>query len=327
MNSNKLHILFLFLIFGFQFCSKKSISINNISNDTVQINTDWEGGNGLYNEPYRDSILFNSNRHLSSYFPQTVHMMYKDGSGMHEKINMRMTFNACWSPRKWKIFYIGYTGLWTEPRLYVMNADGSNNKKFSLGDEYIIAVACSPDGKKIAYISGYNTSLATLKLMNPDGTNSHSITDSIDVGFFHTIAWSPDSKHIAFDGYFSYRIGIVDTNGSNYKELIQYGGECWEPAWSPDGKSIAFVVAASSNNSRPTGIYLYDVTTKNISPLTNIIEDVYSPCWSQDGEHLVFTVRDTLSKDHLYTINKDGNGLKQLTSDTTHKYSDWSPKW
>lgn len=335
----KTHCKYIFLVIALlilESCSKDDISMNSatkdsvvtIPKDTSRFNIDWEDSLAGYNEPYRDSILFMSTR--ERLFVQTIFIIYKDGTGLARKVNMGESFNAKWSPKKWKILYLHYTDPFnsSKPRLYIMNADNSDNHMMPSPSEDVWSFECSPDDKKIAYITADDHGWGPLKLMNVNGSNLHNITDSLDIGFSTTITWSPDSRQIAFDGYASYRIGIVDSTGKNLKELIKYESQCVDPTWSPDGTTIAFVAYNNSINYPPDGdIFLYDVSTKNISKLTSIGAFVNNPTWSPNGQSVVFTLRDSLDKDHLYFINKDGSGLKQLTNDTTHSFIDWRPAW
>lgn len=74
------------------------------------------------------------------------------------------------------------------------------------------------------------------------------------------------------------------------------------------------------------GMYIYDVQSDTTHPL---IEDengtLRDPCVHYDGNSILFSWRrDTSENFHLYTINKDGSNLTQLTNG---EYDDIEPTW
>lgn len=123
-------------------CEENSLDSNDIIN--------WEGNFPNYNIAYKDSILFTSDRLLGRSFIPSVHIMYKDGSGMRGFINEWFTFNATWSPRKWKILFIADTSFCEPQRtLFMMDANGSNKKRILLVGEDVWYGRWSPEGIKI----------------------------------------------------------------------------------------------------------------------------------------------------------------------------------
>ena len=78
-------------------------------------------------------------------------------------------------------------------RLYVMNADGSNERAISSGPGTQMQGSWSPDGEKIVFIHRQdgNTSLA---VMNADGSDPKILTEAT-TGNWPTAFWSPDGEH------------------------------------------------------------------------------------------------------------------------------------
>ncbi len=93
----------------------------------------------------------------------------------------------------------------------------------------------------------------------------------------------------------------------------------WPAAWSPDGKDIAFARAKGQ-----TGIYVVRVGHGRPRRLFTTDQEAYGVAlaWSPDGRTLAFSV-DCVDDPSvtgcrgvtaLYTIHRDGTGLRQLTS-------------
>lgn len=93
-----------------------------------------------------------------------------------------------------------------------------------------------------------------------------------------------------------------------------------QPSFSPDGKTMAFT---SQKGGRDI-INLMDAKTRKVYKRIDFdLDQVLSPSWSPDGKMLVFSgLKHGLSD--LYTVNRDGTDLKQLTKD---RYGDLQPQW
>ncbi len=173
-----------------------------------------------------------------------------------------------WSPDGKKIAYMTQAEVQNGIVIYVMDADGSNNKAITEKRSSVMSLLpdWSPDGQRIAYTAGTMTPeiaknlasgdkdpMAELKVkiwvMNADGSNKKQITfgDHSDA----VPSWSSDGKRIAFasDRYGGkFRIWVMDSDGKNpvaltessYDNSIGAPVEQKVPAWSPDGKSIAY---------------------------------------------------------------------------------------
>ncbi len=86
-------------------------------------------------------------------------------------------------------------------------------------------------------------------------------------------------------------------------------------ALSPDGTTLAIDLQGT--------IYALPVTGGPATALTDGMGDERQPSWSPDGDKIVFqSYRD--GNYHLWTINKDGSGLKQITFGM---FDDREPHW
>jgi dipeptidyl aminopeptidase/acylaminoacyl peptidase len=107
--------------------------------------------------------------------------------------------------------------------------------------------AISPDGARVAWVEsqrregGTGTAIAIAELRSPDKVRR--ISAGGDDSFQDQVAWSPDSRRIAFlsDGGKpgQQQLYVADAAGGKAKKLTNLKGFLSSPAWSPDGQSIA----------------------------------------------------------------------------------------
>jgi Tol biopolymer transport system component len=316
--------LILFIIF-FSSCKKNKNPVSNNNNDVI----DWEGNYPLVNTACNDSILFSSDRYIGTSYAPSVYIMHKNGSGLHALTNKGFAFGASWSPRRWKIIFI-IDSSWGKPSrgLYVMNSNGTNIKRLTPRGEDVFGIsAWSPNGNKIAYIEIDTTDQygrGRVKVMNPDGTNEKTLTNWF--GQLHRVTWSPDSRRIIFGGieYMSRdKLYIINSDGTGLSELFYYWQGCYSPSWSPDGKFVAFCSFALIDSGYYSKIYTYNIDTRDIKMVTSGKTFDDNPTWSSDSKTILFSSSPPgLSlKSSLYSIDKDGSNLIQLTDSLGTDYN------
>ena len=90
-----------------------------------------------------------------------------------------------------------------KPQIYVMNPDGSGQRRLSPVPEDEEDAAWTRDGRRVAFVSVHG-SASELVVMNADGTNKVHLPGITGVRTAPT--WSPDGQKIAFssnkDGHF-----------------------------------------------------------------------------------------------------------------------------
>jgi len=182
----------------------------------------------------------------------------------------------------------------------------------------------SPDGGKIVFDKweGNETSLTgTIWIVNANGTNLKQLTQKAK---FSSPKWSHDGKKILFYSWENdSKVWLMDSDGSNQKELFKGSGSAWtpedriafvrnlsgtdelvavnidgtdereilpvsfeidSPVWGPDGTKIAI----SDNRSGNWDIFLVDTNGSNERQLTDDIKDEWNPSWSPDGTKIVY---------------------------------------
>jgi TolB protein len=178
------------------------------------------------------------------------------------------------------------------------------------GDD--IHPAWSPDGARVAYVSGSDLAIA-----NPDGSNRQVVVR--DAAF---PAWSPDGMRLVFRR--ASGLWIIATNGSSLRQLTSLQETEDTPSWSPDGRLIAFsvlsgaIAAVAVDGTRLPDLVPGDSATQN-----------GAPSWSPDGSMLAFhRLTDGFSVNapqRIYVVRADGTGLRQVSRFAAGQ--DWTPAW
>jgi len=171
------------------------------------------------------------------------------------KVSLNGLQTPTWSPDGKQLVFTGFDGGLSD--LYVINRDGTGQRRLT-SDKYAdLHPAWSPDGKTIAFVTdrGSNTSFEDLRFGN------------LRIALYHL-----ESGTIELLGHME--------EGKNIN-----------PVWAPDGRSLAFV----SDRTGISDIYLYDLDDSNIYQITNLYTGVQgitplSPVmsWARQADRLAF---------------------------------------
>jgi Tol biopolymer transport system component len=185
--------------------------------------------------------------------------------------------------------------------LVTVNPDGSGEQPVEPAPAS--APAWSPDGSRIAFISGTG-----LETANADGSNVQALTQ---VGGVSRPRWSPDGTKIAFFGFLDriQTVFIIDANGSNLKPLTSGGLQAASPTWSGDGAQLAFF------GSDAAGIALWVMNSDGSGPhviFKPASGGVESPDWSPTAAAIAFQEQSAQGA-RISIVKADGSGLQPLT--------------
>jgi Tol biopolymer transport system component len=181
--------------------------------------------------------------------------------------------------------------------------------------ELNIVPSISPDGKLIAFwteknlfsLDLYLADAATGKIIDRVTTNSFNSHIDQYSSYESSVAWSPDSRQLAFVAFAKghNRLLIANSNNGKIKQEIDIPGVTGftNPTWSPDGSTI--VVTGLVNGQ--SDLYAYNLNTKSVKQLTNDIYSDFLPSYAPDGKWIAFaTDRSALRNStmvHAYAHN------------------------
>jgi serine/threonine-protein kinase len=206
--------------------------------------------------------------------------------------------------------------------VYVMNADGSNQRRLTHDKSMDFSPAFSPDGQRIAFTS-QRTGGFDVFIMNVDGTQQRRLTSMTSTGMGAAApAWAPDGKRIAFHTRVKTNdIYVIKVDGTGLIRLTDEPGGARFPDWSPDGQRILFVSRRNGN----ADIYVMNADGTNKVRLTSSAGMDLQPEWSPDGKRIVFQ-SDRDGEIQIYTMNADGSDQLRITNYAGEDgYPSWSP--
>ena len=230
--------------------------------------------------------------------------------------------------------------------IYVMDADGGNQRRLTKNRHVDASPSWSPDGKRIVFVSDRDGHLNIrgrsnydIYVMDADGSNQQNVTnDPSDDG---SPSWSPDGKRIVFssdrdmdrgEAAHNLEIYVMDADGKNQERLTKNLTEDKYPSWSPNGKRIVFSARRRGHFENKFGItyeiYVIDADGKNEHRLTENRNNDWRPSWSPDGERIAFQSDrkgDVVNWD-IYVMDADGGNFQNLTNNR-NRARDGSPSW
>ena len=178
---------------------------------------------------------------------------------------------------------------------------------------------------KIVFISNHDGNW-DIYSMDVNGNNLVQLTDH-PASDLHP-AGSPDGRRIAFASGrgVTHDLYVMDSDGNNVIRLTHDNFREGPPSWSPDGTKIAFTSFCNKGNC---DIFTVNADGGNRIRLTeHEMQDVL-PVWSPDGRKIAFVSAPNFGAEdarHVFVMNADGTGRRNLTGDTNLKYN-WNPNW
>jgi Tol biopolymer transport system component len=181
--------------------------------------------------------------------------------------------------------------------------------------------AWSPTGNAIVFVENQGR-VSNLAVIDLKSRQVKRLTDFPLWTDVFTPAWSPDGQTIAFsifDSAGNREIAVINADGSEFRLLTDDPADDRYPTWSPDGRYLAFI---SYRNGAPN-LYLLEVATGKILPLTSSPGGVFNPTFSPDGATLAVTVFER--RDRVDVVEIDWRA--QLESEASRRAEFSPPDW
>ena len=207
------------------------------------------------------------------------------------------------------------------PEVYVMNADGTEQRKLTFDTREKGEPSWSPDGRFIIYHCEDGFGRMGIYLLEVDGRERRLLTNLYDMG----AVWSPDGESIAFHRYTdaNWEIYLMDAGGSTKRNISRHPETDTYPTWSPDGHQLVFHSQRDGNWE----IYTMNADGTDQKRLTQNDARDWVPAWSPGGEEIAFwTDRD--GSWQIYLMGTDGSRQRRITKEPAVKPKGISrPAW
>jgi Tol biopolymer transport system component len=221
-----------------------------------------------------------------------IFVVGSNGAG-HRNLTRTATAVEWWptpSPDGRRIAHLRSEGI--RSQIWVMNADGSGQRRLTSGGDGEVWPQWSPDGRRLAYMvwdtaactpaSGSQCAVPDVWTVDADGSGQRKILDSA-----FQPRWSPDGSRLLFQRYDSQLatlgVYVARSDGTGVRQLVR--APLWKsnrapPAWSPTGRTIVY--GAGMGTVR---LYLVNVDGRR----ARFLAVGSSPAWSHDGSRIAFT--------------------------------------
>src|SRR3712207_3693310 len=102
------------------------------------------------------------------------------------------------SPDGSKIVFIRYTPDGQSSDVYVMNVDGTNERRLTTDDAWDATPRWSPDGTRIALARQASPANMDIFVMEADGSSLRNVSNDPEAPSERQPVWSPDGQRLAF---------------------------------------------------------------------------------------------------------------------------------
>jgi dipeptidyl aminopeptidase/acylaminoacyl peptidase len=173
-------------------------------------------------------------------------------------------------------------------------------------------VVISPDGKEIAWVESLAGGNSAIYVVTPGSTGQPrriSAGDGSAEYAEHDIAWSPNSRELAFlsdkEGSEQLQLYVADLMGNSARQLTHLTGFLASPSWSPNGKQVALLFTENAPRAAgplepmtpPSGVieqHIYEQRLATVDAASGQVRQVspadlyvYEYDWSPDGKNFV----------------------------------------
>ena len=244
-----------------------------------------------------------------------------DGANVHRvTVSRSINTNPAWSPDGRSIAYTSWLSGFPEVLVSYIYEGRMTRPANGNADDHNFLPAFSSDGSQIAFMSNRDGN-SDLYVVNTDGTGEvRRLTNhpAIDV----SPTWSPNGQQIAFtsDRTGAPQIYVVGADGTGLRRLT-YETYCDRPTWSPAPFNE---IAYSSKTGPGHDIKVLDLATNEVRQLTYGLGSNESPSYAPNGRHVAFMSTRGSGLKQIYTIGRDGKGLRRVTSTGNNEMPSWS---
>ncbi|MDZ7724717.1 MAG: BamA/TamA family outer membrane protein [candidate division KSB1 bacterium] len=256
-------------------------------------------------------------------------------SGNLESLNWLRGRQISWSPDDRKIVFSAKTGA--EDQLHLVNVEnGHIVRSIDCGMDGIYNPAWSPAGDEIAFL-GLLNGHGDIYVYHLETDVLRKLTDDV----FSNVepAWAPDGGKLAFASdrpavdteiqgslppmdmdFKDFDIYEINADGTGLKKISGSEHQERAPFYSPDGATLAY----TSNRSGVNNIYLYEFSSGDEWPVTNVLTSVHFPSWGGTANRMAFAAfyrggYDIFIMKHPFSVGRDEIDIKKTGYVTREK--------
>jgi TolB protein len=265
-------------------------------------------------------VAFASERDRDETHRRAIYRMDYDGARTERLTDGFLDLSPRWSPDGASVLYVSFPTRYRLPELALVTGD-RHPRTLVATESMVFPGSWSPDGERIAFSSTRDGN-AEIYVVAADGSGLKRLTENPGIDVSPT--WSPTGRELAFvsDRSGSPQIYTIDQDGLNVTRISTAGSYNAEPAWSPS-RDFSEIAWASRVEGAVFDIVVLDLLTKRLRQLTSGQGLNESPSWAGNGRHLVFSSTRT-GDPQIFSINRDGSGLRQLTFEGRNTTPSWS---
>jgi len=259
---------------------------------------------------------------------------------------------AYWSPDGKRLVFQSTRKGYECDQIFVMNADGSDQKLVSTGKGRTTCAYFLKDGKHIVYASTHETNSACptppdrskgyvwgvfpgydIYLATDDGQIQKKLTNAPGYDAEATVNWK--TGKIVYTSLASGDLDMwtMNADGSQKKQITSATGYDGGAVFSRDGRKIVYranhpktpeamtrykeLLAENLTAPMKMELMVADADGKNSRAITNFGCASFAPTFTPDGKKVIFSSNKNDCdgrRFELFMVNVDGTGLEQVTS-------------
>ncbi len=272
---------------------------------------------------------------IRSGIPQ-IYLINVDGTGLTLITNEKN--GACqpsWAPDGTQLVFISpcrarvdfYEPAYNDSSLYLINADGTNQRALTTIPGADFDPDWSPDGKRIAFASMRDGRKEIYVLTLESGAVTRLTNSTGDVENSQP-SWSPLGNQIVYTvkRVGAFQVWSMTDTGQGNEQIVRSGQDLMDyaPVWMPDGETILF----NQRNKGPSFPWLMSIRfeDRQIQDPTelDLPTPIENPQFSPDGLWIVFDGTDESGNRDVYFMTVTGGDRTRLTNDPK---LDFDPVW
>ncbi len=283
---------------------------------TVEQYLDWEFVAAPQISPDGSQIVYTRRwtDKLNDKYESDIWMVNADGSRNRFLVKGAA---AQWSPDGKRIAYIA-AGQPAGAQVFVKWLDSGAETQLTRLERSPGNLTWSPDGKRIAFTMAMPASQQKFAIKMPPRPNGAKWIDPPKVS--DTLNWRADGAGNLPDT-FAHIFVINSSEGGTPRQLTDGDYNHSAPEWTPDATTILFSAARRADAEYDrwgSDIYALHINAGTIKQLTDRKGPDTTPTVSPDGKFVAYVgsdfSADTYSVAHLYLMNIDGSGKRELTT-------------